>query len=450
MMGAAMGTAVLAGCGSTSGAPERPLPNGYRYIRLFGTGDTLPGIGTAEFIPPSVKIHDRQQIIFHAGDTVGRSDDGVNMGLYEIVMDYGTSIPRMAGLNKIVRQGDRLPDGRTVSQVQLADLNANGSVAVRLLTADEKGLSIYMDRNRVNGASAGGLQRVLGFLSATPDPDFMFGATLGNFDLFADDDLLVASHWAEVNGAITGESIFYLPGGVVDSRGSRLLSAGDSIAGTDQQINKIGLINANNGGSYAAQLHTGVIFSNTLSSMAAGSSSGSAIVQGSVFDPGAARASLMAVSASTTLSTAAAAAQVLTASALNHGPRLDPDGNVAILVPISENVERLILGRRAIVTTGEITPTGMVIDGIGGPVLDANGLIYFVARNGDVDELLVSNGARVVSLLKTGTPLFDAGGPALATIAFGYAREQVDSQGRLVFVGEFDDGSLSVILGIPL
>ncbi|MBR9982127.1 MAG: hypothetical protein KFF50_13950 [Desulfatitalea sp.] len=422
------------------------MPNGYRFHRLFSTGEALTGAGDADFLPPSVKIHDNNQIIFHAGDRLGRSGSGLSMGLYELDMDYGSQEPRIEGFHKIVRVGDRTADGRNVVQVQLADLNAQGSVAIRLLTEGEQATSLYLERHRGHGASADGLQRVLGFRTPTPDTNFIFGAALGNFDLYDNDDLLVASFWAEVNGRSTGESLFHLPNGEVSADGSNLLTSGAVIPGTDRQISKFGLMHANDYGAYAAQVHTEVIDRNVDPSP----DPGSAILKGTVMDAGVTGASLLAVSAGTRMSTALRSSQVDSAESLNYGPRIGANGDVALVTMISDDSVRLTLGPDTISGTGYSTPTGMTIEGIGGPVVSADGLVYFVARSGDTEELLVSNGGGTTSLLKTGDKLFGARGPALTTIAFGYAREQVDSYGRLVFIGEFDDGTLSIMLGVPL
>lgn len=445
-MGAALGTVVLSSCGSgSSGGYQPPLPNGYRYYKLFSTGDGLAQGGEAVFLPPSVKIHDNNQIIFHAGDTLGRSGSGLTMGLYEICMDYGGGEPRIEGVHKIVRAGDTTTDGRTVLQVQLADLNTRGSVAVRLLNDDEQSYSLYLERSRRDGRSDDGLQRLLGFRTPTPDPLFIFGAALGNFDLTCGDDLLVAAHWCEVQGAATGESLFHLPFGVIDGDGTNLLTAGAAIPGTDRCIGKIGLVQANDYGAYVAQVHTMPMDNATDGAL----ENGTVVLTGSVADNGGYGATPVAASAEAALSTATRLSAITVAESLHYGPRIGSDGKVALVAMITDDIVHLTSGGDTLAGTGHFTPTGMRIEGIGGPVPGPDGLVYFLARNGDTEELLVSNGYRTASLLKTGARLF-VGGPVLTTIAFGYARKQVDSQGRLVFVGEFDDGSLSIMLGIPL
>jgi len=108
------------------------------------------------------------------------------------------------------------------------------------------------------------------------------------------------------------------------------------------------------------------------------------------------------------------------------------------------------VGNDVIVQTGNLTPMGRVISGIGGPVLGGGGLVFFLAASEGKEELLVSDGSRTATILETGSKLYGEHGPTLLTIAFGHAREQADSEGRLVFVGEFDDGTLSIMLGVPL
>ena len=404
----------------------------------------LPGAGEAEFIPPFVKIHEKNQIIFHAGDTFERNRDGLSLGLYEIVMDYSDVTPRVEGLHKIVRVDDQLSDGSKVFQVQLADVNELGSVCVRLLTEGDVSQSLYLERNRTGGTSANGLQRVLGYNTDTPDGEHVFGAVLGTFDLHEGDDLLVASHWAEKNGSLNGESLFHLPGGVVNSSGAAIISAGDLLPDSGHVIDLLGLVQGYHaGGEFALQVHT----DSTGNGGGSDPQPGSAVIKGNVHGDS---ASLLAASPGIALSTAARAQTELTTGAIHFGPRINAEGDVAIVTHITDENMRLTLGNDVITQTGHITPMGRVVSGIGGPVLGGDGLVFFLAASEGKEELLVSNGSRTATILETGSKLFGENGPTLLTIAFGYAKEQADNEGRLVFVGEFDDETLSIMLGVPL
>ena len=393
----------------------------------------------------------KNQIIFHAGDTFERNDDGLSLGLYEAIMDYSAFTPRVEGLYKVVRVGDQLNDGRKVFQVQLADTNELGSVGVRLLTEGDVSQSIYLERNRTGGTSADGLQRVLGYNTDTPDGEHVFGAVLGNFDLHENNDMLVVSHWAEKDGSLNGESLFHLPGGVIDVNGSAILHAGDLLPDSTQIINKLGLLQGHReGGAYTIQVHTDSISTTVGNAGDTGAQPGSAVIKGTVYGTGESRASLIAASPGIARSTAAKAQTEFTTGDIHYGPRINAEGKVAVVTHITDDDMVLTVGNDVIIRTGDTTPTGMVVSGIGGPVLGAGGLVFFLAASEGREELLVSNGSQTATILETGRKLFGENGPTLLTIAFGYAREQADNEGRLVFVGEFDDETLSIMLGIPL
>jgi hypothetical protein len=66
------------------------------------------------------------------------------------------------------------------------------------------------------------------------------------------------------------------------------------------------------------------------------------------------------------------------------------------------------------------------------------------------EELIVSDGREVRTILFAPAALFGETGPKLVTIGFGHVREQVDHMDRLVFIGEFDDKTLAVMLGVPV
>lgn len=446
--GGVLGGVVLSQCSGSSESKGPPLPSGYRFHRLFTTGNSLPGAGEALYIPPSVKISDSNQIIFHAGDAVKRTDETLNMGLYELLMDYGSSEPRVSGRRKVIRVGDRLDDGREVFRVTLADVNHRGSVVVRLHTRGEPSHSLYMAPSAGNSQGVGVLRRLMGFKTPTPDGENVFGASMGNFDLHDDDDVLVSSFWASKKGSVGGESVFHLAGGVVDSRGSILLTTGDMLPEAPQTISKFGLLHGHrSGGDYAVQVHTDPVFG---SAGNGAPEAGSAVLKGMVRGTGA-RTTLVAASADIAARAAARSARALPTGKIHFGPRINATGDVAIVTHVTDDAVRLTAGEGLIASSGDLTPAGKVIAGIGGPVMGADGLIFFVAGTTDkAEELLVSNGSRTTSLLSTGMRPFGVTGPRLLTMAFGYAREQVDSHGRLVFVGEFDDNTLSVVLGIPL
>lgn len=458
ILGGTAGVAVLSSCKSSgeeavTPLPPTPLPNGYSFKRLFSLGETLPGGGIAEYFPGSVKIQDNNQILFHAVDTTTASRDDAGMGLYDIEMDYSGPEPEVTGIYKVVRVGDEIGSGKVVTSVQLADHNATGSVAVRLHIEGDHSHSLYLERSRSGGISQDGLQRVLGFQTPTPDGDAQFSVGLGNFDLHQNDDMLVVAPWFNKKGSkLGGEGLFHLPAGEVNSNGSILMQSDDLVPNTGHIIKKFGQVHGHYAsGEYAVQIHTAppTIYGSAKSIYGTQSEAGSAIIKGTV-GGGVAYSKLVSASPGIASSAMAKAVTVSSSGDINYGPRINSDGDIAIVTHIHESIMHLTVGDKAIIGTGDLTPTGMFVSAIGGPVMGPDGLVFFVVSSYGNEELLVTNGTEIATLLSNGTKLFGESGPALQTIVLGYAREQADSQGRLVFIGEFDDRTYSIMLGVPL
>ncbi len=373
-----------------------PLPNGcqdLQFFRLFSQGETLPDGNRAEFFPGSVKIHDRDQILLHVVDSLDCRWRHHGASTSRPWIPPGVE-PTVTGFYKVVRAGDTLPDGKTVRGVHLADLNQNGSVAACLQMAGEPSPSLYLEKERSGGTSPVGLQRVLGYQTPTPDGEGFFGAALGNFDLHENDNLLVAAHWYARQGARTGEALFSLPGGVVDHRGAILAQAGDQIPGGSQIINQLGLVHGHYAdGDYVVQAHTDIPQGTGRSSTGA-PEAGSVVILGNARNWEAGH-TLIAASPGLALSTAARLATSDTTGDVMYGPRIGDDGNVATVTHLTDAIMRLTHGSHIIITSGDATPTGMTVTGMGGPVVGRGGLVYFVVSGADgKQELTVSNGER--------------------------------------------------------
>jgi hypothetical protein len=432
-----MGQGARAGSGT-------PLPNGYAFYRIFSTGEKLPDASTAHYLSGLVKLNDNHQIIFHAGDEPDSQEDGLTVGIYEYTLDLSGSQPVILDRRKVVREGDELADGNHAIRVNLADHNDQGSVAVRLQTAEHKTQSIYLERNRA------GFNQVVGYNQPAPHGESLYSSAISDFDLYNDDNLLVVAHHYEKEGYSAGEGLFYLPGPGANEPGRILVEAGDLLPGSNSAINKLGLTQGGGAnGSWVVQAHTESLPPTVPLSAGSPPPRGSAIIGGSVNDPGPERLSLMAASTDMFLSQAFQAGGLIRGS-INYGPRIGSDGQVAAVVHETATHMKLYHGGNLITSTGGKTPTGRTITSLGGPAPASDGLVYYVGYSADQEELLVSNGETTASLLSSGGDLLSPNGAKLLTIAFGSAKDQVDSQGRLVFIGEFADQTLSVILGIPV
>lgn len=432
---------LVPGARAGSGAP---MPNGYAFYRIFSTGEQLPGAGKAYYLSGLVKLNDNHQIIFHAGDEPDSQQDGLSVGYYEYTMDFSGGEPLIADKRKVIREGDELADGKKAVKVGLADHNNQGSVAVRLRTHDERTESVYLNSSRT------GFRKIVGYNEPTPTGNSRYAPSLSNFDLYDGDNLLMVAHHYEKEGYNAAEGLFHLPGPAANAPGSLLLEAGDLLPGSNSSVAKLGLTQGGGAdGAWVIQTHTQELPPTVPLAAGAAVQQGSAIITGSVNNPSPEGLSLMAASADTYLSQALQAGGVVRGS-INYGPRMGTDGRVAAVVHETADHLKLYHGGNLIVSTGDRTPTGRTISGLGGPAPGPDGLLYYVGYSDDQEELLVSNGETTASLLATGGSLLSPGGAELLTIAFGSAKDQVDSEGRLVFIGEFADQTLAVILGIPV
>jgi hypothetical protein len=345
-----------------------PLPNGYSFHRLFSTGDELPHGGRAEFLPGSAKITDDQRIFFHAADAHERDQDGLTMGLYEMAMDYGQSLPQAASLAQVVREGEYLDDGFKVDQVSIADSSDQGSVAVRIRTDEHNLPSLYL-RSALENSTGNRLTKVLGYLTETPDGQGRFGGSVGNFDLHEGDDLLVAAHWSLESAVHTGEGLFHLPQGGVNRSGRLLLQTGDWVENSTSLINQFGLLHRDGpGGAYVVQVHTEepVNYQPRAAGEGSGPKPGSAVLKDRIGSQGPASADLLAASRGTELSPMALGGGTVIGTTL-YGPRIGPEGEVAHVVHLTNDHLRLYHHGRLIISTGDPSPTGRPVTGLGAP-----------------------------------------------------------------------------------
>ena len=437
---------VMASCGvggsSGGGAGgDVSLPNGYEYYRLFSTGKTLPNGAEAQFFPGSAKINDLGEIIFHAGDRAGVTGAGLAMGVYELQMEFSTASPLVAGFRQVVRQGDLLSGNRKVAAVGLAGSNHQGTIACKLRVDGDSTESIHMERQ------TGEIEPVIEYLTPLPGTDGgRFGASLGNFDVGHNDDMLVSAHYFTDGAEDSGEGLFHVPDGTVSDSGGLLLRAGEQVPDTTHVISRLGLFDGQtDDDDYVAQVHT-VSGLNTSADTRSDSDIASLVVKGNTRSTG--TDGLKRLTASKGTGTRATAISGNTI----YAPRVGDNGSTATVIHTSANDMALVYNESVLLSTGDRTPTGGTIYSFGGPIVGPDGILYCVAftDEGSAEELLVSNGAQIRSVLSSGESFGGTGGPKLISIAFGHSRDQVDGQGRIVMIGEFDNQTLSIMVGIPV
>jgi len=86
-------------------------------------------------------LNDLNEIYFYGSDQTEAN------GFYELRMDFSGSRPTLLQQRRVVREGDRLRDSKTVTQIQMADVNNRGSFAA-ILHTDDNLSGLYLEREK--------------------------------------------------------------------------------------------------------------------------------------------------------------------------------------------------------------------------------------------------------------------------------------------------------------
>jgi hypothetical protein len=429
------------------------MPTGYAYRPLYRTGDPLPGGGEpATHLPGAVKINNRSEVIFRTVHDSQGAPNHPSVGVYGLDLEWTTDGPVVAASRRIVAEGDQAtfpdlglrgaPAKAPVADFGLADLNHDGTVAIKMRPEGGGTETLFVNRQRQ------GFESVLGFQDKTPDGESHFGAALFEHEIGNNDDLAVTAAYIDQKSKRPLEGLFHLPGGKVDENGKVLLRSGDMLPETNDTIGGFGLFQFDGSkDDFVCQVHTTPVKKDSNSQ----DTGGTALLTGRTAER---YAQSLRVRAGSNLSLAAGLAEshsVLVGDVL-YGPRIG-DGKTASVVHLNDDFLVLTFKNRVVAATNGYTPTGHKITGLGGPVVSSAGLVYFVAyTEGDdvTEQLIVSDGTESSVMLSAPSPLFGDQWPELITIAFGLTKKQINDRDHLVFIGEFDDKSKAVIIGWPV
>ena len=133
--------------------------------------------------------------------------------------------------------------------------------------------------------------------------------------------------------------------------------------------------------------------------------------------------------------------------AIKYGPRIGASNNAAFVNHVNDNHQVLHYNGKQVVEIGSVTPLGNIIASLSAPVVGSDGLLYYQASTDKGLELMVYNGPELRTILSK-DDLVD--GSVLRSFFHGFLPDQVDSSGRIVLTGDFEDGSTSIVIGIPI
>ncbi len=438
LFGITAGSVVLTSCGGSggnAGTPAVPIPNAYSFSRLVNSGDALPGGGAADFFRKAVMINEQGEIVFNAVDSADA------LGYYRLLMDFSGSKPKISSSRKMVRVGDILPNSLGVVNIHNADINDAGTFAAILATSDNFS-GIYLERQGQV------LQPAVRSNDSTPELEASFGSLFLDVDIHDGDNLLFVSHYAYKTKGVVGQGLFHLPGGELGAKGDLLLSTGEDIPEAAGIVSGLGLLDMHDNGNFVLQAF-GHGSDNVAAMANGGAPQGTMLISGNVREP--LSRTLKASSPSIRAATSAAARPGFSYGEMNYGPRTGAGGRIASVHQIGQNDLVLISDGEQIASTRGVSPLGNVITGLGGPVIGEDQILYYQTYNdlapGVGSELVAFNGREYRTILSTGDMIE---GRKISRIWFGLMTEQVDSRGRIVLAADFEDGSSSIVVGIPV
>jgi hypothetical protein len=412
-----------------------PLPNGYVFYRVLTPGSSSP-FGTLATLGGGVTNND-SAILFQGQDASGA------IGLYQINMQYnGTSAPGISSVALQIITGQIL-FGKSVDRIHSAAINNKGIFSSFAVVIGSNGDTPTVLVNR----DQEGIEPLVKHLDPTPNSG-TFGAQFGDLAINDDNDLLlVADYYTESpQSADLAQGLFLLEGSFSSDRGTLITQTGDMVADTAETAARFGICDLDNGGNFVAQVFADTSVAGNSSALL-GRAAGPLPMRSGVIKGAASDASVAArLVAGMPGRKRAAFGQVLGNVIL--GPRITNDVYTAVVHPTEDSMI-LYYNGTSIAQTGGQSPSGETIMGIGPASVAPNGLAHFLEIVGNGMELVVSNGVEQKTILKYGDTLANSNAQIRA-IVHGYHSKQSDSMSRIVFVGEFDDSTQSVVVGIPV
>ncbi|RYG38376.1 hypothetical protein EON81_03850 [bacterium] len=444
MLGASVGCGGSGGSGGGGGVggplPGASLPNGYTFYRVFTPGGSNSLFPDLQFLSGGVMNNDAS-IVLHGTRTSGQN------AAYSIQMDYSGDTPAVTDSAVLASEGDTQA-GFQISRLISVGINNGGSfgpsfgstvLAVETLgtpygtTASNAGTPLVL----VN-PYGGGFQKLVGHFDAAPGGG-NFGAHLGDVAIDENNNVLVSSDFSTTTqqGIVLSQGLFYLPNGQDPSTG-QLLTQTAATGSTDSNLpSRFGRLDLDNSGNYVVQA-----FAADPSGLR--DAKGGALIRSGVMGGTVGRAGRAPELLAGTLGQRRG--RDATTGNVYMGPRIR--NNVASVVThTTDDAMTLAVGGTTLASTGGTTPNGNTIISVNPASVSTGGLVHYLVTHATGVELIVSNGTDQKTILNyddniQGTPV--------KGIVHGFHSHQSDSAGRIVFVGEFADGTQSVIVGVPV
>lgn len=422
VLGGAVGTAWLAGCGggpsSTTGAggplTPGPTPTAYAFFPLaeqaLFRADFTPGTCTA-----LVQFSDVGDLFFQAVGPSGRA------GLYAASLSFPGVAPVVDAVRTVVAPGQTLAS-RTVTSLGSLDVNRTGTAAV--VVRDQQGLEGVVLIRR-DGAA----EPVVRALDPAPDGG-QLASSFGPLSLSDGEDLLATAGYVPTEGpGPPVRALMHLPG-ARPGQASTLLASGQLLGGLSQPLSRFALCGLGEGGVYLVQA-------------VAAPDSPALLLQGTVGSASDPQVLVAPPELATPPGPATLGRSVL-------GPRAGVGGRTAHVATTAPGVVEVFVDGQRILRTGDVLPDGEFVSALP-PEPGPFGLtfLHLQTRSGGSlqAQVAVHDGAELRTLLRAGDLL---GSRIVLGFSLGYMDGQVDSHGRVAMAVRYTDGSRGLVVGVPV
>jgi len=419
------------GGGLGSPIPSTPLPNGYVFYRMLTPGDnTFPDLQT---LGGGVMNNDAA-VMF-----LGQRATGQN-AVYEIDLQYnGSSMPTIQDSAVRISEGDT-QDGNLVYRIHSAAIDNGGIFSSLAVVVSTEGQ--VQDTPSAAGTpmvlfsdQGGDLTRLVGLEDPTPDGG-RFGAHFGDIAINSNRDIMLCADYSirSPQGLRVQQGAFLIPYGASPQNGTVLAQASSATPGASSLPSRLGMCDIDDQRRYVLQAFASP----------GGNSVGGAMASGLLGGVAGERPNLIAGSPMM----GGGRSRVTAPGNIYMGPRVR-NGIYSTVVHTTDDQHALVVSGQVLTQTGSPSPGGSTIQGVGPASVSGNGLLHYLVTTDAGMELVVSNDRTQKTILKYGDMLANSTSPIVG-IVHGMHSDQSDTQGNISFVGEFADGSQSIVIGIPV
>lgn len=462
--------------GDAPAAPQT-LPS-YAFHRVASPNPSDPNLSQLQSLSGLTLCTD-SLLVFH-----GTLAGGGNLCVASLNVDYSSGAPLIQGasFSRYLAVGDvfegTMPDGTpyyvradSIRHVALNNGFADDGnfptfacVVTMKPQAGDPSSAMYGDTVLVS--LDGGDFAALCRLTSPAPGGGTFGGKFGCLAVDNSDNLLMVAQYVVPAGTGAGrylaheQGLFLIPGAADASQGTLVMKTGDEAPGGTYAIGRFGLLDLDANGNFIVQTYpqqTSTTATGTVPMADAGVRAGQRAQAGpqrrKPVHAGLLGGHVGGLTEPRLLfgsrEIVRVGAGALDAGSSLMGPRLTSSLPFTVLHDLSAGTQSAFYNSTRIFTNGDPSPAGNVTQAFGPATVDRTGLAHFLTVTDVGMELVVTNGSSHATILQDGDPINGSSSPILA-IAHGFHSRQVDSAGRLFFVGEFEDQSQGLVVGIPI